>query len=284
MFKYSETLLVKAVSPVHAGSGREIGLIDMPIQKESHTQIPKIEASSLKGSLRNSYRVNNDDKSTSYIFGSDDDRAGFIGFSDASLLFYPIRCITNLFAYVTCPYLLNNFLENLNICAGDNQKEYVKHSLNGKAIIYNAEKDKFIEESIILDTYKFEAKLEDAIDENTKSIKDILEKICEKFTLKRNIVIVTDEDFIELITICKEIITRNKINADTGTVDEKTGGLFTEEYLPAEAILQTMMLTNGIINDEDDKIKMYKEQIEGTYQIGGNANIGKGIVKIVKYK
>ncbi len=57
MFKGVNKILIKAITPVHAGVGRDLGLIDMPIQKEKHTGIPKIEGSTMKGSMRESYRL-----------------------------------------------------------------------------------------------------------------------------------------------------------------------------------------------------------------------------------
>ncbi len=52
MYSIIRPFLLHAVTSVHAGSGSEIGLVDLPIQREKHTGFPKIESSSLKGALR----------------------------------------------------------------------------------------------------------------------------------------------------------------------------------------------------------------------------------------
>lgn len=52
MFTRVEPFLLYSVSSVHAGSGSELGVVDLPIQRERHTGYPKIESSSLKGAIR----------------------------------------------------------------------------------------------------------------------------------------------------------------------------------------------------------------------------------------
>lgn len=48
MFTYAKPFLLHAISSVHAGSGSELGIVDLPIQREKHTGFPKIESSTLK--------------------------------------------------------------------------------------------------------------------------------------------------------------------------------------------------------------------------------------------
>ena len=52
MFLKSQPIFIKAETPLHMGSGTSLGIVDMPIQREKHTSYPKIEASGLKGSMR----------------------------------------------------------------------------------------------------------------------------------------------------------------------------------------------------------------------------------------
>lgn len=55
MFKEAKALTILVETPLHAGSGSDLGIVDLPIQRERHTQHPKIEASSLKGCLREAF-------------------------------------------------------------------------------------------------------------------------------------------------------------------------------------------------------------------------------------
>ena len=45
-----------AVSPIHAGSGASTAAVDLPIQRERHTNWPHIQASGVKGAMRDHYR------------------------------------------------------------------------------------------------------------------------------------------------------------------------------------------------------------------------------------
>jgi len=55
MFQISKPLFLICETPLHAGSGDSLGIVDLPIQREKHTSFPKIEASSLKGALREAF-------------------------------------------------------------------------------------------------------------------------------------------------------------------------------------------------------------------------------------
>ena len=43
MYKAFQPFFLVAEAPIHAGSGSEVGIVDLPIQRESHTGFPKIE-------------------------------------------------------------------------------------------------------------------------------------------------------------------------------------------------------------------------------------------------
>jgi len=52
MYQKAKPLFLICETPLHAGSGSDLGIVDLPIQRERHTSFPKIEGSSLKGALR----------------------------------------------------------------------------------------------------------------------------------------------------------------------------------------------------------------------------------------
>ena len=57
MFKQAKPLFLIVETPLHAGSGSDLGIVDLPIQREKHTDYPKIEASGLKGSIREIFKT-----------------------------------------------------------------------------------------------------------------------------------------------------------------------------------------------------------------------------------
>jgi len=44
--------LLYALTPIHAGSGQALKAVDLPIQRERHTAWPMVQASGVKGALR----------------------------------------------------------------------------------------------------------------------------------------------------------------------------------------------------------------------------------------
>ena len=118
MFRKVQPLFIIAETPGHAGSGRELGLVDLPIQRERHTDFPKIEASGLKGCIKEAfetankevdingnkirprdkikYRKDNTEVERDYlslVFGPEDgdEHASAIAFTDARILLFPVN-------------------------------------------------------------------------------------------------------------------------------------------------------------------------------------------------
>lgn len=297
MFDDKKVEYIKAITPVHAGTGQDLGIVDMPIQREIHTFFPKIEGSSLKGAIKfhiyNKIRDYNkevendrkDNKKFNQFYemlgyeGDDKDSdnnakekgASRLAFTDAKLLFFPVKGVERLFYYVTCPYILKRWHEEVY------SKEIDIPNLDEGRCIVLAKEESDDNNRIILEEYIFEKqsdlKINDVIREN--SLKKVLSK--------DNTIIVSDSDFEDLVTMYTEMITRNKINPETG-VAENTG-LFTEEYLPSESIMYYMVLGSPKFkacnekNTEKEPLEYYEEKIGDVFQIGGNKTIGKGIVK-----
>jgi CRISPR-associated protein Cmr4 len=112
-----------------------------------------------------------------------------------------------------------------------------------------------------------------------KSISDRNEIWSDK--LRTDIVILPNDDFKDFVNLSTEVITRTKIDNATGTVE--SGALFTEEYLPAESIMYSLVLTAAEFkaNDriEEEGIRnFFVDNLPSVCQIGGNATLGKGIV------
>ena len=264
---------IKVITPLHAGSGSDLGVVDMPIQRESHTSFPKIEASSLKGSIRKAF----EDKATDdiakqnihRIFGCDDcdkefpkifnkdnkDFAGKLGFSDARILFFPVKSVKGVFAYVTCPMVLKRWQEDLKL---ENKNFTIpKITLRDEQCIVFSEKNS-INKNVILEEYSF------AIDDKQKP--DIKFPYFDK--VKERLVIISDDNFTHFVKNSTEVITRIKIGTD-GVVEQ--GGLFTEEYLPSESVMYALAI---------GEVNKFTNETLTTMQIGGNYTLGKGIVEL----
>ena len=117
-------------TPLHAGSGSDLGVVDLPIQREKPTGFPKIESSGLKGCIRDAFEtarrtttvgtqtIQTSDKATiDRAFGPETggDHAGALGFSDARLLLFPVKSMKGVFAWITCPQVLERLRTDLGL-------------------------------------------------------------------------------------------------------------------------------------------------------------------------
>lgn len=321
MFKQAKPFFIICETPLHCGSGNDIGIVDLPIQRERHTDFPKIEGSSLKGGIREAFektdreisvgdtKVKTSNKySISLAFGPDNggDHAGSLGFSDARLLLFPVKSMKGVFGWITCPKILERFKNDLSIAAKSLNKSLKDLGFDfGIPRKATAPKDcgLFIKDNkIVLEEYTFTI-TKDANDNGncTKLAKWLSENIFPannndygywRGKIEKDIVILSDDDFRDFATLSTEVITRTKINNETGTV--QSGALFTEEYLPAETILYSLVFTTPIFKENDNDKGIFKQNgkkeeglvmeffekgLPEIIQLGGNATIGKGIVR-----
>jgi len=303
MFKKALPFFIRVITPLHAGTGQELGVVDLPIQRERHTGFPKVEASGLKGSIREVFEEQdkeiqvgekkikvNDKDAISLIFGPDKEvsYAGALGFTDARILLFPIKSMKGVYAYITCRKVLRRFKEEIEITNRNVPFEIAE--TNADTLIGSGDAEVLVTESkIILEEYTFDAK----VDESIKSIGEWLGQRIGINDLAQRIVVLPDDDFKDFVHLSTEVTTRIKINNETGTVQE--GALFTEEYLPAETILYSLALASPIFKEKDEEkgifkqngkaeedlvIEFFKRGMPEVMQLGGNATIGKGIVKI----
>jgi len=305
MFKLARPFFIRVITPLHAGSGQELGIVDLPIQREKHTGFPKIEASGLKGSIREVFetslkniqvgeKVITDKKglkeAVSLAFGPEEGNAhaGALGFTDARMLLFPVKSMRGVFAYVTCPKILKRLQEELKLCNIENKNFDVipnENTVSSNALMIN--------NNIILEEYSFEVKE----NETTKEFANFLSNLLNIEEIKDKLVVLDDDDFKDFANLSTEVITRTKIDSKTGTV--ATGALFTEEYLPSETIMYSLILTTPVFKPKKEEkgvfyqegqseeglvLEFFENGIPEVIQIGGNATIGKGIVEIKKWQ
>ncbi len=308
MYKHTKTLFLLCETPLHAGSGSDLGLIDLPIQRERHTCFPKVEGSSLKGALREAFEKskkgnNGSDRQHEIkvhrFFGFDETNApedvykeanthfyakenrefrGCIAVTDCRLLLFPVKSQKGVCAWITCPRVVTKFI---------NEMKQIGHPADGVADL--APNTASSKNTLIGDKVGIEEFIYDGIrqDDDTKIFAEYVAK--QFFTkgdymydlIKNNVVVLPDNEFAQLTELCTEVITRTKINNTTGTVAK--GQLFNEEYLPQESILYSLVLFENEFkkggSPADEIEKFYTEHLPQHFQLGGNATIGKGIVK-----
>ena len=280
MYKKSLVMYIYAETPMHPGSGSIIsGVVDLPIQREKHTEFPMIQGSSVKGALRmqaDSVRINDIKK----IFGKEDTIGG-VSITDARVLVFPVRSLKGLFGWITCPFILNRFKRDLEISGKTILWNIPKPSSDNKAII-KSDSNLLKNQNIILEDLKLDAEiitdLDDIINEIIETLPDnnAYQLIREK--IGKDIVILTDDLFTNLTITTMEITTRIRIGKD-GVVEE---GPWSEEYIPTDTIMYSLILIPSRLEDLNPEVvaselKKYNNKI---LNIGGNETIGKGFVRI----
>lgn len=293
MFDNASIAIMYAVTPCHAGSGSALGVVDLPIQREKHTNWPMIQASGVKGAFRANFDrfAQNNLKSekigenqrkdfellTQRVFGTDsysyhdendlddkkkprkklvDDGIGFAGscsISDARILAYPMRSNASPFVWITCPSVLKRFARDLEIA----RKKSFDASAFSKEI--SGEDD-----AVILygrETIKdkdvlledYEVTLRDVSIPEGNKIKEFFLDRKEQLLVDR-LLLVSDKVFNYGVTDCTQIMAQIKINSETGTTD--IGSLRYQEELPSDTIMYTVVHwgdSKYITDDKDEK-------------------------------
>lgn len=307
MFKKAEPLFIYAETSTRVGSGSELGYVDLPIQREKHSGFPKIEASSLKGSLRSVFESDAKLKEmVKYTFGPEDGDlyAGGLGFIDGRILLFPVKSAKGIFAWVTCPYILSRFKEEMRICSENiiealEDIESIKPNSVTSATTLKV-KDRKGEGVVILDEYRFDVKEDDGLTQFSKWLANALFPNIDvygvfKEKMKKDIMVISDDAFRDFTELSTEVVTRTRIDPNKGVVMK--GHLFNEEYVPENTVFYSFALASSLFgmsnnrkkelfnvekSDEDIILNYFIEGMgrHDVIQIGGNATIGKGIVRI----
>ncbi|MDD3654444.1 MAG: type III-B CRISPR module RAMP protein Cmr4 [Desulfotomaculaceae bacterium] len=305
MFKLARPFYMLVETPLHAGSGNDLGIIDLPIQRERHTGFPKVESSSLKGCIRKAFEELKNQhgeikaQTISLVFGPEkgDAHAGALGFTDARLLLFPVKSVRGVFAWLTCPRILNRMVNDLKLAGIKKLPEVPEESTVPKGCQLIVKDD-----LVVLEEYTFKVKKADSdsapCNVMAKWLSDNVLPGSSEFNywrekMRKDIIVLPDDDFCDFANLSTEVITRTKINYTTGTV--QPSALFTEEYLPVETVLYSLALTTPIfvekptekgifgqakVSEEQAVMDYWSAGMPGVIQLGGNATIGKGLIRI----
>ena len=300
----SSILTLYAVSQIHVGSGAAVSTVDLPIQRERHTNYPCIYASSLKGAMRAHFREfiqeeyygykKNVDKQIAglinLIFGSDEQDdwknknesiPGAISISDGKLLAFPMRSNIAPFVWVTCPNIINRLKRDLKFLKMNNCNDINDLSIGedkAKIIICKTDNGIKKEDKVILEDAVVD--LEGNID--ISFIETNFSEIHATISETSCLLLISDEMFDYCISSCTEIQTNVKIDSKTGTAAD--GSLRYQEFLPSDAILYTVVNFKNQQYEFGLLPEAVSEHVQKTIkdfiQIGGDETLGKGICKI----
>ena len=262
------------LTPLHAGSGDSQGVVDLPIQREKHTQFPTVFSSSLKGSLR--YLFENDDGLKSFvpeIFGKEgtESSTGNVVFTDAKVLLFPVRSSEGVFKWVTCPFALKRFVEDIKFIGGMSVGITTEPNVDDDSAIGFKKYDV----PIVLEDFVLTAsdKSSDASLTNTReSLSKLLPAASAQAAVNDRLLIVSDSVFKELVKVGTQVIARNELKEN-----KISNNLWYEEVIPPDGLFYTVMRprTKGNQSIDDLDTGLTKKVV----QIGGNETIGYGFVQ-----
>ncbi len=283
-------MIFNTLMSTHAGSGTQLSYVDLPIQREVHTDIPKIEASTLKGCIRYALR-NEDTDLVNRLLGAPDkgEYASAVAFSDARLLFFPVKSVKGIFAWVTCPFVLQRFLGDYKTTFGrDFCGQFDTASMHRTYVTNHSEliASDSASSKIMLEEYTFDVETSQEFDAFIQEIAVHLpnNRVTQE-RIPKHVVLLSDYDFTGFVKYSTEVNTRIKMDPDKGTVDGTA--LFTEEFLPPECILYNMIFFTQEYVKQGNPDRLSPEGVKrefsrlfdaDTFQIGGDATLGKGWV------
>lgn len=272
----TQPFLLHALSPIHAGTGHAVDVIDLPIARQRATGIPFVPGTSIKGVLRESHRTTDSTDTWRAVFGPEtanaSDHAGALVVGDALLLALPVRSFQGTFAWVTSPLLL----------------ELAQRDLGGNLAIPTIAATGVLVGSRSACVYGGVLLLEDL---DLKATEDPRATAWAtwlgarlypgKDLVEKRFAIVDDETMTFLWETRTQIDARVSIDA-TGTV--KDGALWLEESLPAESVLIGLAAAEP---SRFDRVKMKDTDIlahaitDRSLQVGGKASVGRGRCRLV---
>jgi len=302
-------ILLRALTPLHPGAGTSVGVIDMPIQREAHTLWPMIQATTLKGKLRDLCRLAlvsgkmatdrpSADKypdleavfgpaigagaSGSSIFG------GALTVQDARMLAFPVRSARGVYAWVTCPYLLGRLLDDLvvfpkaKVCGGHTLVQMHLGSDEQFISTTDAANMLMVGDVIVIEDYVL--RRADTERNEIDAVAGWFSAATGARGIKERLIVVHDDVFTHLVRFATNVVTRNKLDSQTKRVEQ--GALFNIELLPVETLMYSLAMAEDARGSKRmsgaDVILAVKSLVAPTgvgplrAQIGGDETTGKG--------
>ena len=282
----STLMFIHALTGLHPGSGTALGVVDLPVQRERHTDWPIIPGSSLKGVMRAESRQDAEevDEDTLVVFGPEQanagDHAGAVSFSDARILAFPVRSLTGVFAWTTCPAVLVRLARDLGV-VGASPLEFPSPARDTIACAPDSPL-LATDDRVMLEEFEFVRRG----DANDIAAWIASRAVCDKGTadrLRSHLTVVHDDDFTHFVRNATEVVARVGLDYRLKTV--RSGALFYEEYLPPETLFYALVTASESRRpthraSAGEVMGRLKRRAPSVLQIGGGETVGKGFCAV----
>jgi CRISPR-associated protein Cmr4 len=247
--KETRLILLHALTPLHVGTGQAVGNVDLPIAREKATGFPIVPASALKGVLRDYFTAH-----------------------DLRILCLPVRSFFGVFAYATCPLILQRLQRHAQVF-GIKGFENLSVEVQGADIALASNSALGKGNKVYLEDLDLTAKQSPEADAVANAIAEKLLPNSERRYFTERFAVVSNDVFTFLSETATEVVARVRLEDATKTV--ASGGLWYEEAVPAEALFY------GFVGAMSREPSLASLQIDQPLQIGGDAAIGRGLCKVV---
>lgn len=257
-----------AETSVHAGSGRGLGVIDLPVAREAATDYPVIVGSSLKGALLDKARSTEvvGEQERARAFGSQDAAGGLL-VSDARLLLLPVRSLTTAYFWVTCPHVVERFARDLRRAGVDApvaipkvDKERVSTKGRGPHV--------FLEERQFAVAPGIDSSLVD-------TLKSVIPHPETARRLGDQLAVLHDDDFAWFARYGLAVQARNVLGDR-----KRSRNLWYEETLPPDTAMYALIA--GRRNEDLELLDRLFPEGARYLQTGGNETVGQGWFSVVR--
>ena len=292
--KFERRYWIHTVTPLHVGTGRGVGYIDLPIAREKVTNWPCIPGSAVKGVVADHFGATEDERKTNGLvraaFGMANDSstieanstAGSLVFTDARIVCLPIRSFYGTFAWVTSPFCLERLKRDTGLAVP---------SVNAKSAVV-AGTTKLVRDGtkLYLEDLDLDCTKSKEADECAELIARAVfaDRPDWQAIFRERLAIVSDDIFTFLCEAGTEVSAHIRIDEESGTVAPKA--LWYEEALPVETLLAGTVWCDRVYRNKEDAKgadgDLTKEKLLENFcsrplelQIGGKASTGKGQVR-----
>lgn len=298
MFEYGQMLYLYVETPLHAGSGRGLGAVDLPIQRERVTNYPLVQASGIKGALRSECKKRaKDDTCIKFVFGPDttnaSEHAGALAPGDARILLFPVRSLAGVFAWTTSVEVLARLQRDARAVREELTWQLPK-SPEKKNVLVSPKSAVIAGGKVVLEEFAFEVTEDKSVTEIAKWLVDNALPQGNEYNYWRDklptrLVILPEEAFRDFTQYSVEVVTRVALNSETKTVAE---GPWTEEHLPVDTLLYSPLVATAPRKAKKENsssdLKSGKEVLEFVakhldqqrIQLGGDETVGRGWVAL----
>ena len=305
-----------AITHLHPGSGRFPGLVDLPVVKDG-LGYPLVPASSVKGAMKTKCartlnakildgKIDCSDKGIGdecgggafccCLFGGEvgEGGAGLVSVLDLVPLAFPVASADKGFVYVAPKSLLARASA---IFGTIGYKEAFKlfTNLASQVLLKEPSAAIGIDGKVYLFTTPINVRRVNLSDEDRKTLEEFVNTLRDLHPLAAEITnrLIILDDFLASKVVDRGLlrVTRVRLNRKTKTV--KTGGLWTEEYIPQATIFISALIATGYLNTYCETAGCCKEgpgkclkevrkklELDGGLPIfvGGKETIGKGLI------